>query len=116
MFTDNIKVAYEFKTSVNIAYDLNNHDKIKSFIPTYSSLELIEDVFLSIVDDSRQRARMLVGAYGRGKSHLILVLLSLLSKKDLSLFNNLLDKLYYYNTYLQRLVVDYIHSKKGYFL
>lgn len=112
MFTDNIKVAYEFKTSVNIAYDLNNHDKIKSFIPTYSSLELIEDVFLSIIDDSRQRARMLVGAYGRGKSHLILVLLSLLSKKDLSLFNNLLDKLYYYNTYLQRLVVDYIHSKK----
>ena len=63
MFTDNIKVAYEFKTSVNIAYDLNNHDKLK-FHTNLLFIRADRDVFLSI-DDSRQRARMLVGAYGR---------------------------------------------------
>ena len=50
MFNDKINIAKGFQTSVNIAYDLNNTDKISGFIPTISSLEIIEDVLLSTND------------------------------------------------------------------
>ena len=76
-----INIAKGFQTSVNIAYDLNNDEKIRGFIPTMSSLDVIEDVLLSTTATSTQRARILIGAYGRGKSHIILVLMSLLFKK-----------------------------------
>ena len=93
MFNNKIDVAKGFQTSVNIAYDLNNTDKISGFIPTMSSLEIIEDVLLSTAPNSTERARILIGAYGRGKSHIILVLLSLLYKKDKVLFAALIDKM-----------------------
>ena len=80
MFNNKIDVAKGFQTSVNIAYDLNNTGKISGFIPTMSSLDIIEDVLLSTAPNSTERARILIGAYGRGKSHIILVLLSLLYK------------------------------------
>lgn len=83
MFKNKIDVAKGFQTSVNIAYDLNNTGKISGFIPTMSSLDIIEDVLLSTAPNSTERARILIGAYGRGKSHIILVLLSLLFKKDM---------------------------------
>ena len=47
MFNNKIDVAKGFQTSVNIAYDLNNTGKISGFIPTMSSLDIIEDVLLS---------------------------------------------------------------------
>ncbi len=82
MFEGKIKVASGFQTSVNIGFDMSSDEKIKSFIPTASAIEVIEDVFFSVSSNSAQRARILVGAYGRGKSHIILVLMSLLYKKD----------------------------------
>lgn len=39
-----ISVASGFQYSVNIAYDLNDEDKIKNFIPTGSALQLLEDI------------------------------------------------------------------------
>ena len=93
MFNNKIDVAKGFQTSVNIAYDLNNTGKISGFIPTMSSLDIIEDVLLSTAPNSTERARILIGAYGRGKSHIILVLLSLLFKKDKAAFTALLEKM-----------------------
>ena len=43
-----INIAKGFQTSVNIAYDLNNDEKIRGFIPTMSSLDVIEDVLLDV--------------------------------------------------------------------
>lgn len=108
MFNDKISVAKGFQTSVNIAYDLNNTDKISGFIPTMSSLEIIEDVLLSTAPNSTERARIFIGAYGRGKSHIILVLLSLLYKKDKSLFADLLEKMKISLMYLKRMVFRYL--------
>ncbi len=42
-----ISVASGFQYSVNIGYDLNNDDKLKSFIPTKSALSLMEEILLS---------------------------------------------------------------------
>ena len=100
-----ISVASGFQYSVNIGYDLNNDDKLKNFIPTKAALELLEEILLSTNPNSTERARVLIGAYGKGKSHIILTILSLLMKKDLSLFEKTLprirdnEKLYQYLQY-----------------
>lgn len=87
-----ISVASGFQYSVNIGYDLNNDDKLRNFIPTRSALELLEDILSSTVPSSANRARVLIGAYGKGKSHIVLTILAMLLKKDLSLFEKLMPK------------------------
>ena len=67
-----INIPENFQTSVNIEFDLGNSEKISSFIPTHESMRLLEDILLSVNDNSK-RARLLIGAYGKGKSYFILV-------------------------------------------
>ena len=112
MFKEKIDVAKGFQTSVNIAYDLHNDEKVKNFIPTMSSLDVVEDVLLSTSQNATQRARILIGAYGSGKSHIILVLMSFLFKKDATLFDVLLKKMKLYNPKLYEFAIDYIKSDK----
>ena len=93
MMSDMISVASGFQYSVNIGYDLNSDDKLKNFIPTKSAMRLLEEVLMSTVETSTERSRILIGAYGKGKSHIVLMILSILMKKDLSLFVKMLPKL-----------------------
>ena len=87
-----ISVASGFQYSVNIAYDLNSNDKLKNFITTKSALALFDEILLSTLPTSTERARVLIGAYGKGKSHIVLMILSMLMKKDLALFEKMLPK------------------------
>ena len=87
-----ISVASGFQYSVNIGYDINNDEKLKNFIPTRSALELMEEVLLSTNPTSNERARVLVGAYGKGKSHIVLTILAMLMKRDLELFKKTMPK------------------------
>lgn len=112
MFSEKIWVEKGFQTSINIAYDLHNENKIKNFIPTIASIDVIEDIMLSTSIAERGRARILIGAYGRGKSHIVLMLLSLLSKKDKILFTPLLNKIKENNPNLFDFVTNYIESDK----
>jgi hypothetical protein len=107
-----ISVVEGFQYSVNIGYDLASDEKIRNFYPTSRAIELIEDVMLSTAPSSTDRARLIVGAYGKGKSHLMLVLLSLLHRKDESLFTSLLNKIMDTNRALYEYVLDYLHSDK----
>lgn len=112
MFKDKITIANGFQTSINIAYDQFDVDKIMAFIPTESSLDVIEDILLSTAPADTKRSRILIGAYGRGKSHVILVLLSLLEKKNKRLFSNLLHKMKQYNPDLYEYTVKYLESNR----
>ena len=103
-----ISIASGFQYSVNIDYDLNNEDKIKNFIPTASSLNLLEEILLSTLPSSTERARVLIGAYGKGKSHIMLMILSLLMKKDISLFDSTISKLK--DTRLHKIILNYYES------
>ncbi|NLX64373.1 MAG: hypothetical protein GX022_06345 [Clostridiaceae bacterium] len=107
-----IQVEKDFQTSINIAYDLYNEKKIRSFIPTLSAIEIIEDVILSTIEPHRGRARILIGAYGRGKSHVMLMLTSILINKNIELFKTLLEKVKSYNQKLYEFIIDYINSDK----
>lgn len=70
MIKDMLNIGNRFQTSVNIAYDLNDKEKIAGLIPSQAAVELMESFLLSTDDASTKRARVLVGAYGKGKSHI----------------------------------------------
>ncbi len=109
---DKIVPKSDFQYSVNIDFDLNSDEKIKGYIPTIGGLNIIEDVMLSVVPTSKDRARLFVGAYGKGKSHLVLTILSLLSKKDKSLFTAVLEKAKKINPPFYNYLQDYIESDR----
>ena len=106
---DMISVASGFQYSVNIGYDLGNENKLRNFIPTKSALTLLEEILLSTNPASNERARVLIGAYGKGKSHIVLTILSLLLKKDLNLFERLMPRIEE-NPRLLQLVNNYYDS------
>lgn len=110
--SDMISVAGNFQYSVNIAYDIQNTEKLKGFIPTKSSLELLESVLLSVQKNSSKRARILIGAYGKGKSHIVLTILSILRRHEpLSDFVHLNRKIKEYPR-IESLVKNYYDSGK----
>ena len=106
-----ISVASGFQYSVNIGYDLNHDDKLQNFIPTKSSLDLLQDILQSTEDSSTERARVLVGAYGKGKSHIVLTILSILMRKDWSLFTKLKEQVEQ-DPIINQIVQNYYESGK----
>ena len=106
-----LSIAEGFQYSVNIAYDLNRDEKIKNFIPTPSSLRLLEEILLSTERESTDRARILIGAYGKGKSHIVLMILSLLLQKEPALFEKLNAKIVD-DTRIRQCIQNYYDSGK----
>lgn len=82
-----ISVLPGFQSSVNIAYDLPNEARLGEFIPTQGAMELLKSILRSTASNATDRARILIGAYGTGKSHIMLMILSVLMKRDLRLFH-----------------------------
>lgn len=76
-----IETNQGFQTSVNLEFDLNKKDKIKGYIPTEQSVKVLGTFLRSFYfsTDTQNRATVLIGPYGRGKSHLLLVLTALTS-------------------------------------
>ena len=108
--TNMISVATGFQSSVNIAYDMNDDGKLKNYIPTKSALSLLEDVLLSTSQNSTDRARILIGAYGKGKSHIVLMILSILMKKDPELFEKMMPVISSEKPELYQLIQNYYHG------
>lgn len=76
---DLVKIDHRFEKSVNLLLDLNDRSKLRLYIPTRSSIKLLTEYLREVDSFSGNRANILVGPYGKGKSHLLLVLLALLS-------------------------------------
>ncbi len=77
-FKDLIGVNENFQYSVNLQFDINDISKIEQYIPTKDGCELLNTYFNNVLN-SKNRATTLIGPYGKGKSHLLLVLITLLS-------------------------------------
>lgn len=103
-----IHTAEGFQYSINLEYDLQSDEKVRNYIPTTSAIDFIEELLLSTHPSSKERARIFTGAYGKGKSHLVLMLLSLLYNKDRELFNVLLEKVKIYNPKLYDYMSKYV--------
>lgn len=107
---NNIGVLSDFQYSINLEYDLKSEKKIKNYIPTSSAIEIIEDVMLNTVPNATDRSRIFVGAYGKGKSHLALMILSLLCNKNKDLYSNLLSIICQTKPELCTLISHYVNS------
>jgi hypothetical protein len=92
-YSDFINVDEKFQYSINLELDLNKLNKLNSYVPTNFSIEILKKFINSVYYDSNERATFLVGPYGKGKSHLMLVLTAILSLKkgQLDESNNLLS-------------------------
>lgn len=76
-----IQINNSFRKSVNLQLDLGNYERIESYIPTRSSIAILERYLDGVSGKSSEKATILIGPYGKGKSHLLLVLLALLGKE-----------------------------------
>lgn len=75
---DLVEVNSDFENAVNLYLSLNKKEKINSYIPTKSSVGMLLE-YLESVENKNENATLLIGPYGKGKTHLILVLLAILS-------------------------------------
>ena len=81
----------DFQTSVNIDFDFGSRSKIEALIPTDSVCRYLEEIVRDVLLTSNQRAKLLVGAYGKGKSHVVLAALTSMWIKDASAFRRIVD-------------------------
>lgn len=89
-----IKIDNRFEKSVNLTLDLYVQDKIDGYIPTRSSVNILDSYINEVRSFSGNRATVLIGPYGKGKSHLLLVLLSILSQTcQMSAINKLVQRI-----------------------
>ena len=91
---DFVKIDHRFEKSVNLLLDLNDESKLKLYIPTRSSIKLMTEYLEEVNSFSGKRANILIGPYGKGKSHLLLVLLAILSGNDTDEMKQLICLLY----------------------
>lgn len=90
---DLVKIDHRFEKSVNLLLDLNDESKLKLYIPTRSSIKLLTEYLEEVDTFSGKRANILIGPYGKGKSHLLLVLLSILSGNDTDEMRQLIERI-----------------------
>lgn len=79
LYRDFLKMERQFESAVNLGLDLNKHKKIEEYIPTDSSIKVLKEYLINIFDDTAEKATVLIGPYGKGKSHLLLILCALVS-------------------------------------
>lgn len=87
-----ITIDTRFRKSVNLHLDLGDYEKVGEYIPTKSSVKILKDYLEIVQGKNSANANILIGPYGKGKSHLLLVLLAILKgehKKLKNLFQNI---------------------------
>lgn len=80
-----------FKSSINLYLNLNNRDKVLRYIPTKSSVSFLNE-YLCAVRENKEHASLIIGPYGKGKSHLLLVLLAIVSMERTPENSEVVDK------------------------
>ncbi len=91
-----IEFNSSFKVAINLYLSLNKPEKVLGYIPTKSSVELMGE-YAEDVLEGKEQATLLIGPYGKGKSHLLLVFLAVLSlertQKNEEIVKILLEKI-----------------------
>jgi len=84
LFTSLIAVDADFKPAVHLPDHFNDEEQnaqlIRTYIPTTQSISFLAEVARSLNPASDQRARMLHGTFGTGKSDLLLMLCNYFSR------------------------------------
>ena len=91
-----VKLNGSFRNSINLYLNLNKKEKIDSYIPTKSSLNILKRYVGSVIKN-KDHSTILIGSYSKGKSHLLLILLAIVSmqrtKENNEIVKSLLKKI-----------------------
>ena len=79
MIKDILILDNDIKSSINLNLDFKDKSKISSYIVTSKSIEIINEIVNTFRDNSKNKAKILIGPYGKGKSHLALYAMNLIS-------------------------------------
>ena len=80
-YSEILKINPIFQNSMNLQFDINSDAKINEYIPTKEACSILRIYVSSLLNDGNRndRATVLYGPYGKGKTFLVLVLLYLIS-------------------------------------
>ncbi|MBV1756490.1 MAG: hypothetical protein KMY55_01480 [Dethiosulfatibacter sp.] len=92
MYKDSIRLNDNFKYSINLNMDLHNVDKVNSFIASNTAIDILTELINTIESDN-PKPILFVGPYGKGKSHLLLVLSELLYAYQFKGCNTIVNQL-----------------------
>ena len=113
-----VKLNGSFRNSINLYLNLNKKEKIDSYIPTKSSLNILKRYVGSVIKN-KDHSTILIGSYGKGKSHLLLILLAIVSmqrtKENNEIVKSLLKKIRMVDEETFE-IVSSVWNKKGRFL
>lgn len=113
-----VKLNGSFRNSINLYLNLNKKEKIDSYIPTKSSLNILKR-YVGSVKKNKDHSTILIGSYGKGKSHLLLILLAIVSmqrtKENNEIVKSLLKKIRIVDEETFE-IVSSVWNKKGRFL
>ena len=107
-----VNIDNRFQKSVNLLLDLQNEEKIKSYIPTRSSVNILKQYIKNITCNTGNKANILIGPYGKGKSHLLLVLMSIVSKKNNAAIESIEKKIKDVDEEAYMLINNYMKTEK----
>ncbi len=110
----------EFRNAINIDLNLNHKGKLLSYIPTKSSVDILKR-YMKAIQGNIMHASMLIGPYGKGKSHLLLVLLGILTldrnnEAEKKIFDTLYERIYKVDNEAAELMLNIWQHKSGRFL
>lgn len=115
-YSDLIQINDTFQYSINLQFDIGNINKIKEYIPTTDSCKVIEYYFDSILGNFN-KSTVLIGPYGKGKSHVLLVTLALLNNYDsqnIDVIDDLINKIKIIDKSLYEKIAKARKEKKKY--
>ena len=105
-----VGVDRRFEKSINLQLDLNDVDKINGYIPTQSSVAILKEYLLNVMEET-EKASILIGPYGKGKSHLLLVLLAILNMEKTDL-KTIVKKVSFVDSETGDLIHSFLKQKK----
>jgi hypothetical protein len=111
---EHVHIRSEYKASTNLSFDTDLSALVNGFVPTKSSLDVIEWLFQPAINPSAsiKRSHLLTGSYGKGKSYSVLIALSILNssfpeKEFLTMINKIAPQ----RKYLSDWIEDYYKTK-----
>ncbi len=106
-----ITIDRRFQKSVNLYLDLGDRDRINSYIPTHSSLLALKYYLKNFLGKQTEHATIFIGPYGKGKSHLLLLLLAFLGCRQ-ECFQEIFSKIRQMDPELADMVKQMCEEKK----
>ena len=87
-----VSVNFDFRNAINLYLNLNQVDKVMNYIPTKSSILILKD-YLQAILENKEHSTILIGPYGKGKSHLLLVFMAIISLERIDVNNHVIVSL-----------------------